>query len=246
MEGVYYLRTQGPTLEARPVEEDAPVVLRVADVVEDGSSMIYELRYFGMQPGTYDLRDSLQRVDGQPLTGLEPMKIAVCSVLPDDHNGQLDELLALGLPGAWPYRAMLIALAALWAVPFGWAVASRLGRRRQAPKAAPVKELTLADQLRPLVEAAVAGKLSTENQARLERLLIAHWRTQLDLAGCTTAEALARMREHPGSAELLVALERWLHEPPGRHEVDVAEVLRPYGDQPAVEVPLIAVAEAAP
>ena len=64
-------------------------------------------------------------------------------------------------------------------------------------------------------------------------MLIAYWRERLDLAGCSIGEALARMRRHPPSAALLGKLDEWLHQRPGRHVVDVAEILRPYRDHAA-------------
>jgi hypothetical protein len=93
----------------------------------------------------------------------------------------------------------------------------------------------MADQLRPLVEAAIAGRLSAPEQARLERMLIARWRDELELAGLPPAQALRRMREHPEAGQLLEQLEGWLHCPPGAVEVDVAAVLAPYRAHPPVE-----------
>jgi hypothetical protein len=246
MEGVYYLRFQGPALEAKPVDENAPVVARVADVVKDGQSTLYELRYIGMRPGTFDLREFFERVDGEKLAGMAPISITVRAVLPANHNGQLEELAPPRVSPAWRYRLAIAAVGVLWLVPVVCVAVRRVVRHRPQLKAAPEAEPTLADQLRPLVEAALSGALSTEDQARLELLLIAHWRERLDLAGCTTAEALVRLREYPESAQLLVQLEHWLHEPTGRHPVDLAGLLRPYGNQPAVDLGAVKPQEATP
>src|SRR6476660_4250259 len=64
VEGVRTLRHQGPALEAKPLDGRAPLVLRIAHVTEDGNAKIYDLRYVGVQPGSFDLRDFLRRVDG--------------------------------------------------------------------------------------------------------------------------------------------------------------------------------------
>ncbi len=231
MEGVYYLRWQGPALEATPVDDDAPIVLRIANIARDGDISLYELRYIGSRAGRHDLRNSLRRVDGQPLSGMEPILVSVKNILPEDHDGELEDRAVGRVARAWHYRLILVAACVLWAVPPLWLLGRRIAGRsaRQIPTAEALP-LTLADQLRPLVEAAVAGRLSTLEQARLERILIAYWREQLDLAGCSIGEALARMRRHPPSAALLGKLDEWLHQRPGRHVVDVAEVLRPYGD----------------
>src|SRR5262249_50750479 len=57
VQGVYYARTGGENLAARPLDERSPIVLQVAGGVRDGNSTVYELRYIGSRPGRYDLRD---------------------------------------------------------------------------------------------------------------------------------------------------------------------------------------------
>jgi hypothetical protein len=244
IEGVYYLRHRGPAVEALPVNDDSPVVLRIADAAGDGGATIYELRYIGVKPGRYDLRNYLRRADGGPMTGVEPISVSIRSALPDDHNGQLDVLPCLPLPTAWPYRLFLAVVGGLWFVPLAWFMVRRVVRRKRRPKAPPSGEPSLADQLRPLVEAAVAGQLSTAEQARLERLLIAYWRKRLELTGCSAAETLVRLREHAESAVPMEQLERWLHRKPGSCRVDVAAVLRPYRDHPPIDRAKIAAEEA--
>jgi hypothetical protein len=237
VEGVYYLRWKGPALEAAPVDDDAPLVLRIAAVTPDGDDSLYELRYIGSRAGKLDLRQSLRRVDGQPLTGMAPIMVSVKNILPDSHDGELADRSVSGVPRAWRYRLLLAAAVVIWIVPLAWLVIRRITRRRPAPAvAAEERPLTLADQLRPLVEAAMTGRLSTLQQARLERLLIAYWRQRLDLADCPINEAVARMRRHPPSAALLGKLDEWLHQPPRRQTVDVAEILRPYRDHAPLDL----------
>ncbi len=227
VEGTYYARYTGPALEAKPVDESAPIVLRIADLTEDQGSTIYELRYVGNRPGSYDLGDYLARVDGEPITGLGPLTVAVEGLLPEDHDGALEKHSRPRAAPGWRYRWLLGVAGALWLVPLVWVAIRRWTRREKKPQRLPTAEPTLADQLRPLVEEALAGSLSPAGQARLEMLLIAHWRRRLDLTGCSISEALQRMRQHRESGELLRHLERWLHEPPGT-PVDVASILEPY------------------
>jgi hypothetical protein len=231
VEGVYYFRWNGPALEAAPVDDDAAVVLRIAGVTREGDGAIYELRYIGSLAGRHDLQKLLRRVDGQPLADIDPIIVAISNVLPEDHDGELEDRSVAGVARAWRYRLLLAAAALLWAVPIVWLIVRRITRRRVLP-AIILEEspLTLADQLRPLVEAAIDGRLSTLEQARLERMLIAYWRERLDLASCSIDEAVARMRQHPPSAALLGKLEEWLHQRPRGRMVDVSEILRPYRD----------------
>jgi hypothetical protein len=245
IEGVYYARVRGPALEAKPVDDDAPLVLRIADAVTDADSTICELRYIGTLPGTYDLRDYLMCADGQTLEAAGPMLITVKSILPENHDGALEGIRRPAARRSWPYRAGLAAVAAVWLVPLVWLLGRRVVRRTARPELAESAAPTLADQLRPLVEAATAGRLSSAEKARLELLLIAHWRRQLDLNGCSAVEALRRLRRHPEAGELLRELEKWLHQPPGRAQVDVAAVLQPYRRAKPVEDDQLVMAEAA-
>ncbi len=229
MEGVYYLRHRGPAVEALPVDENSPVVLRIAEQTESAGATICELRYLGMKPGRYDLRSYLRHVDGRPAADLPPIMVSVVSVLPANYNGQLDELARPPLTRAWPYRLLLIIAAGLWLVPLGWLLARAIVRRKPRTAALPQTEPTAADQLRPLVEAAIAGTLPPAGQARLELLLIAYWRKRLGMSDCTTQSALAQLRGHAEAGILLGQVDEWLHRrPAGNIQADVAAILAPY------------------
>jgi len=246
MEGVYYLRYSGPALEAKPVDEKAPLLLRIADIVEDGGSLIYELRYVGLKAGIHDLRGYLRRVDGQSLAGhpfQEPLEVRVKELLPPDHSGALEKLAEPARPRLWRYRFWIGAAILLWFLPVGWWILRWILRPRPKIRVEAGAGPTLADQLRPLVEAAMEGRLSTEGKARLELLLIAHWRDRLDLRG-STLEALRRMRAHHEAGELLRQLEGWLHRPPGKVEVDVRALLDPYQGKEQVDLTVKAGSEA--
>jgi hypothetical protein len=96
--------------------------------------------------------------------------------------------------------------------------------------------VSLADRLKPLVNAAVAGTLSKGQHAELERLLIGYWRKRLALEQASPAEAMTVMRNHPEAGPLIRNLEEWLHRPAARADaVDVAALLRPYQDLVAAE-----------
>src|SRR6516162_7818337 len=48
----------GPELEAKPIEDRrAPLVLRVVESYAHGSAFRYDIVYYGLEPGAYDLRD---------------------------------------------------------------------------------------------------------------------------------------------------------------------------------------------
>ncbi len=232
MEGTYFLRYKGPRLEAKPVDEKAAIVLRVADVVRDDTSDLYELRFIGQYPGQYDLKDYLQRIDGESLDDLQRLSVSIGSLLPHDHSGDLETIAHPPLPNPWPYRLTLFVLAGVWSLPAVILIGRRVFQRRKQYSSIAAGEETLADRLKPLVLRALSGELSRREQATLERSLISHWREQLELHDCTTLEALKRMHNDPVAGELLKHLERWLHQPPASTEVDLNEILHPYCEVP--------------
>ena len=131
------------------------------------------------------------------------------------------------------YRWMLAGAAAFWILAAFPIFLSRRHRKTTVETAAPLAPPTLADRLRPLVESATAGQLTADQQAQLERLLLAHWRQRLGLENLDAAEAMPRLREHPEAGALLRALEDWLHCRPGTVKVDLESVLAPYRKLPA-------------
>lgn len=234
LEGRLATNLPGARLEPRPVDPKAPLLLRVAETYARGSLTEYDFRYIGLEPGTYDLREFLLRSDGSAVTNLPPLPVTIGSVLPPKHDG----LLLPPPPTPWAklggYRTLLVAAGAGWLAGL---VALLLWRRQQRAVAteetAPPAPPTLAERLRPLVELAAAGRLDADGQARLERLLLAHWRERLGLQTLPAAESLARLKAHPEAGALLRTLEDWLHRRPGSAPVAVEAALAPYRMQPA-------------
>ncbi|MEX0586754.1 MAG: hypothetical protein WD176_08925, partial [Pirellulales bacterium] len=176
----------------------------------------------------HDLRNYLVRADGEPLAGVPPLTVVVHETLPADHDGALEELAQPDRAFAWPYRtALIVALGAWFVFTLVWLV-RRMARRKPRTVAVSPGPASLADQLKPLVEAALAGTLNAEGQARLEMLLVSHWRAVLGFGDLAASEALQRIRGDARAAALVRALEAWLHERPGTHEVDLQALLAPY------------------
>jgi len=238
MEGEYVLRYRGPELRAASVDPLAPIVLRIADRARDtDGTEYYELRFIATVPGDYDLRSLLERADGGPLEGVEPIPVRVTFNLPADHQGELEEIETPAFPRLGGYRKLLLVASVLWAAPLLVWLVVRIARRRKEAPPEPAAEPTLADQLRPLVTAAVEGQLTDAERARLERMLLVHWRDRLDLSGSPPFEALLAMKRHCEAGAILRGLEDWLHRPPGTADVDVPRLLAPYRAERAVEVP---------
>lgn len=236
---VIFRHPRGEPVQAVPVNDKAPVVVRIAEASPDGEFVLYDIRFIAQYPGEFDLRDCLRLPDGSPLSEAAALPVVVGQLLPEDHQGELIETGSSRLPRLGGYRLALIVIGVLWLVPPLWWIAKKL-MRKSPPLSPPVERpATLADQLRPLVEEAIRGTLSVGERARLELMLLAYWRERLGMAadGLDQAAAIRKLREHAEAGELLTLLERWLHRPPKADEVvDVAAVLERYRGARPVEL----------
>jgi hypothetical protein len=225
----------GSELEVKPLDDrKSPVVLRIANTYAHGTSFRYDLVYYALEPGKFDLKNYLRRKDGSSTADLPPLLVTIRPLLP---AGQIEpHPLELGQsPRLGGYSTLVTIIGGLWALALIGMVAFFLfgARTTRSGNAARAKPQTLAERLRPLVEKAMAGELPAAECAELERSLLAYWRKRLGLDDEAPARAIARMRGHPEAGLLLDQLEFWLHRPGTATTVDVAILLRPYQNLPA-------------
>ena len=234
IEGKTSLTLPRPDYRPRPLDDRTELIVRIESVTASSNTQYrYDFYYMGLEPGAYSLADYLVRPDGSRPDELAGLGLAVRAMLPEDHDGQLNAYIPRPFPFIGGYRAFLLLLGLLWAGGIAAFVVSYRKRRIVVVPAPVVVAPSLADRMRPLVEAAVRGELSTDGQAQLERLLLGYWREQLDLPELRMAEALARLKEHAEAGQLLRALERWLHQRAGAPVEEVSALLEPYRRVPA-------------
>lgn len=231
--GMVEFRSKGPKLRAKPGQNlSAPLLARIAEAKtgEDGATS-YRVEYLGAAAGDFDLRDCLEHEDGSPAADLPPMTVRIVSQLPPDHGTDV-----YGLPDppftlkAW-YRQILIILGILWLLIPVIIFTRRAILRRPPPPPPPAPRApTLADKLRPLLESARAGTMSTADRGRLELLLYQYFRDSLGQPASGPAEAIAQLRAHPQASPILLSVERWLHAPGRSAEPgdEVARLLAPF------------------
>lgn len=228
----------GSKLVAKPdPDRKAAVVVRVAATYPHGSAFRYDLEYFALTPGTHDLRQYLVREDGTPLGELPPLPIKVTETLAKDRikPNALEIERGPRLGGYWWLVAGAIVV---WGVGTVALIVSFFFPRRKRAEADAAKPVSLAEKLRPLLEGAVAGKLSRAELAGLERGLLAYWRKRLRLENVDPGEAAEKLRAHPEAGPLLEKLEAWLHHPGTPEPVDVPALLSPYRDLPPEAIDL--------
>ncbi|HZN37741.1 MAG TPA: hypothetical protein VFD82_03000 [Planctomycetota bacterium] len=215
----------GTELAAAASTTKSKVVVRVLAVRAHGDRFRYDLEWTGLEPGEYDLAKFLSRVDGSPTDNLPALAVTVSSSLkkgtfePTDPDPVAPDRLG-------GYRMQQIAVGVLWLL--GLLAILFVGRKWRHHVAAAMRKPTLADRLRPLVEAVAAGRADDAQKAELERLLVAFWRARLDLRAVTAAAAIAAIRQHSEAGALLRQVESWLHMPAPPASFDVRALLAPY------------------
>ena len=220
----------GTKLVVRPQIDGGPIVLRILESFSHGDGFRYDLEYYGLEPGTYDLTEFLQATDGTTAEGLPEINVVITPVLPP---GQVEPnaLRYESVRGLGGYRRRMTIVAVAWVL--GLLLLLFVGRRRRGDN---VKELTanlsLADRLRPMVTAAIAGQLPKPQIAELEMMLVAYWRRRLNLEDSDAATVIPTLRQDAEAGPLLKQLEAWLHQPERGVDIDITSLLEPYRHLP--------------
>lgn len=217
----------GSELEAVPRTDQAqPLVVRIDNVFPHGTDFRYDLVYYSLEPGDFDLRNVLRRKDGTSAADLPPLPIHVTTLL---AQGQVEPhtLLMKQSPRLGGYRALLVVGGLLWGAGMV-AILTYRRRGKEHNSGLVARKQTVAEKLRPYVQEAMQNRLTSERRAELEMLLLSYWRKKLQLEELRPGESLQKMKADPHAGALLRALEDWLHRPTPPEAVDVAELLKPY------------------
>jgi hypothetical protein len=230
----------GTELVPAPTTTASPLVVRVLKTWPHGELLRYDLEWTGFEAGKYDLVRALVRKDGSSTDGLPPVPVEVTAAL---GKGMVEptELAPRPAPRLDGYSRLQIVAGVAWAI--GLLAILFVGRRFRRKVAPPPPKPTLADRLRPLVQAVAGGSADTAAKAELERLLVAFWRARLDLGAVKAADAIVAIRRHPEAGALVRQVEEWLHLPTPPADVDWNRLLAPYRTVTADSLTPIAAAE---
>jgi hypothetical protein len=217
----------GTKVVAKPITgRTQPVIVRIVDTYPHGSDFRYDIEYKGLEPGTFDVAEYLERDDGssQPIPSIE---VQVFPILAKN------EVLPYNLPRSRSqfrsyYLPLLLVVGAVWLA--GLLMILFYGRGKTKHPSREQKQLTVADRMRPLIDAAIAGQLTTQQQAELERVLSGFWSKKLRLNHLSADELRQKLREHEEASLMLNQIDSWLHRPATdpTNAIDVNELLKPY------------------
>lgn len=218
----------GSLLTHRKVDpKTTPLIVRVVRSFPHGDAYRYDISYFGLTPGTFDLRDFLVREDGSSTDDLPPLPVTVSTIL-DEGQIEPNELEVGSLSRFGGYWQLLLLGSIVWVVILLTIIF--VGRKRkEIVEVAVEKKVTLAELLQPSIEQAMSGTLPKEKHAELERLLFGFWQKKLHLSDLDPAAALNQIRSHEQSGPLMKQVELWLHSPAeSGADIDLAKLLAPY------------------
>lgn len=231
-----------------PYSPNTPLLLRVTSITPaENGQFRYQLRFSGLENGTFNLTDYLVTPDGERLR--EPVEaVTVRSLIPATATYAALELDAPPTKKPTPYFGILILFALAWSACgiflFREALHSLFRlvfkprkhveeetKSEEHPIAPPQ---TLADLLRPLIEKAALKTITAEEKSRLEQIIFLYWGKFLEIDYLDSVEQLRRILEHPTAGELLKTVEQWLYQPESLiTKEEITAALQPYMDLPA-------------
>jgi hypothetical protein len=226
VEEAVIIRYSGPRLVARPYRRGASVNLRIAKVVEQGAIRVYDVRYVVNLPGEFDLIDYVTSADGNPIDDLPSFKVRGLTSLTKDIETRIQEIEDAGVHIWHWYYETLGALGVCWV---GWLLGLIfVGRPKRPPKPPPAPtQPTIVEQIERYLRMLAREDLSVEEKARLEVLLLEHWRERLGLQRHRMAAACRQIQQSDTLGQLYEKLAAWLHNP--NADIGSDQFLEAYG-----------------
>ena len=218
----------GPLLEPVPRRDrEPPLVVRILETkpAQDGFRYTFEVQ--GLDAGSYNLGEFLRETTAESGHSSHEVSVTITTELPPGLPRPAD-LAPKDVPEIGGYRTVLKVLGVLWVVVLLIIINSFRKKKAASVESAPPP--SVAERLKPLVQKASTEKLTTDEQAQLERLLVGHWRERLpEVSDQNPAEILRQLRSHSEASPLILQLEKWLHAPnPDFSSEDLEKLLAPY------------------
>ena len=217
----------GPPVAVTPYKWGVAVNVRIAKVIEQPGTRIYDVRYMVNRAGTFDLKDYLTAEDGSRLDGLPSFKFSGDPKLSKNLDTRIKETEEISVDVGGHYYATLAGLAVFWLV---WLLLLIFYGRPKPPlpAAAAPPEPTLAERLRAFLAQLESGTLDAAAKAKMEMLLIRRWREELALGHVPMSAALDAIGRGEKTGNPLRQLQDWLHRPASKIRRDeIAAVLAP-------------------
>lgn len=207
-----------PSLVAKSDQSlSGPVLVRLERTgeVTEGSVQLYryELRFFGLQAGIFDLAERIKLDGGSEENNadlLESVWVEIISDLPSDRGTDLYEIADPEI-GVWSgYRTTAMMVGLIWcSVPIWFLLSRYRGRPIQTsePIAVPA---TVLQRLSALGELATARRLEPDEKAEFEWLVYTALGDHHQLP-TSLIRSVPALRRNKSASKPIAELERWLH-----------------------------------
>lgn len=216
-----------PQVEVIPRKSyHVPIILRISNIKETADSFLYDIHVESLEPGEYDLRKYLKKINGATLNDADPIKLQVSSLLPKDQiepqkpSRQTPERID-------GYITTLKVIAALWILGLIILIFKR--KKNPESESQTIQKPSLKKRMSKLIKEASEGTINNQGRAKLERMIIEHWRNKIpETKKLSPSQALKTLRKNPQSSPLIIALEKWIHSPEPISKKEIDELLKEY------------------
>lgn len=216
------LEIPGEKLEAAPMDEHAPAILRVDVLEQTPAGHLYAIDFVGLEPGEYDVIKYLRTPAGTP-PDMQPRMISVERQLPDSFQGEIAMIpRQVTLPPAW-YKPTAGTLAVLWGLCLP---ALLFLKRKKTPVYAEPQPVlpSLEERLRGLLEG-IGNDESKETWQKLEATLIQYLAESRQVPAEKAFEQLCILKRDATAGPVIRAFEQCLHAPGGRRRAPLDRAL---------------------
>lgn len=222
------LTWSGPELAVKPYEYGVAVSLRMAGLTERDGRRTYDIRYMLNRGGTYNIMDYLTTVEGADPVGLPAFPVLGLEALSEGVDKRIAELRQVDIDIWHYYYETMAAIVALWVLWLGLILFWPRPRKATAATAGPVIDPFPA-RLRAYLALAAEGALTEADKARMQMMLIDHWRAALPNPTLRMHATVRRIAADPRFSEAYRALIDWLHNPAtALTNAQLVEHLTPY------------------
>ncbi|MBI1338342.1 MAG: hypothetical protein GC164_15475 [Phycisphaera sp.] len=206
------LSYSGPELTVKPYSYGVAVSLRIAGIKEHDGRRTYDIRYMLNRGGTYNITDYLTTVEGVDPAGMPAFTVRGLESLSEGVDKRIQELSKVNIEIWHYYYETMTLVVALWVLWLGLIVFWPREREAVEENAGPFVDPFPA-RLRGYLDLVAQGKLVEADKARMEMMLIDHWRTELPITGLRMHATVRRIGDDPRFEAAYHAMVDWLHNP---------------------------------
>ncbi len=218
----------GPELVVEPFGYGVAVSLRIAAVHEHDGRRTYDIRYMLNRGGTYSITDYLTTVEGADPVGLPAFPVVGLETLSDGVDRRIQELREVRIEFWHYYHETMAVVIALWLLWLGLILFWPRKQEEIEPAPGPPIDLFPA-RLRDYLTQAAQGTLNQTDKARLEMMMIDHWRLGLPTADLRMHATVRRIGDDPRYGKCYHALVDWIHNPSSSvSSAQLVELLSPF------------------